>query len=428
MSKIPPKIEILSDSIIVQNLEIRLFDAVEFLRQIPENEQKAACINAFEIGFFCLQRVHHFDDVEFVRGKFDYLVAELQKAVAVIPSSLEKNLASKIGTENGQLLAPMQAQIHLTRAVITEQLESVRNLFISEIDISEDTSALGRVMNKIQNLLDPARIDSIQGVFIESLKNVTTESGVLAKSVKTVVYEAVKPLADEVEKLSQQIREQELVESVLEQTIAKGAIYEELVLAELQKWSKTCGAEISYVGDENRPGDILIKLTSNSVVGTDITIILEARNRESQRWGRTKISRHLETAMAKYEANSAIFLSHSLRGLGKDVGEFGQGECQYGFWIATHHEMLNVALQFLILRQQLSCQQTFNSQIDGAAIESQVQQIESSLKHITQINTYLADMEKNTEGIREQAKVLRKEIRSSLSSIMGAISKNKPQA
>lgn len=428
MSKIPPQIEVLDDSIIIQNLQIRLLDAVYFLQQIPDDEQKAACISAFEIGFFCLQRVHHFDDVEFVKREFDYLLAELQKAVALIPQALERNLASKIGTDNGQLLAPMQTQINLTRAVIAEQLESVKNLFQQEIDISADTSSLGVVMNKIQNLLDPARIDSIQGVFVESLKNVTTESGVLAKSVKSVVEEAMKPLADEVEKLSQEIREKELIKSILEESIAKGGIYEEIVLAELQKWAKTCGAEISYVGDENRPGDILIKLTSNSVVGIDITIILEARNRESQRWGRSKISRHLETAMAKYEANAAIFLSHSIHGLGKDIGEFGQGECQYGFWIATHHDLINVALQFLILRQQLTSQKTFSSQIDSAAIESQVQQIELSLKHITQINTYLTETEKNTEGIREQAKALRKEIRSSLEAITQAISKSNPQA
>lgn len=424
MSKIPPQIEVLEDSIIIQNLEIRLFDAVDFLQQIPEHEQKAACINAFEIGFFCLQRVHNFDDVEFVRREFDYLLAELQRAVALIPQALEKNLASKIGTENGQLLAPMQTQIHLTRAVIAEQLESVKILFQQEIDISSDTSSLGGVINKIQNLLDPSRLDSVQNVFMESLKNVTTENGLLAKTVKSVVEEAMKPLANEVDQLAQEIRDKELIKSVLEQTISKGAIYEEVVLAELQKWSKTCGAEISYVGDENRPGDILIKLTSNSVVGKDITIILEARNRESQRWGRTKISRHLETAMAKYEADAAIFLSRSLRGLGNDVGEFGQGENKYGFWVATHHEMLHVALQFLILRQQLVSQQTFNSQIDGGAIESQVQRIESSLKHISQINTYLTDLEKNSEGIREQAKALRKEIRSSLDSIMAAISRN----
>ncbi|WP_442946458.1 hypothetical protein, partial [Nostoc sp. 'Peltigera membranacea cyanobiont' 213] len=255
-----------------------------------------------------------------------------------------------------------------------------------------------------------------------------TESGVLAKSVKSVVEEAMKPLADEVEKLSQQIREKELVQCLLEESIAKGAIFEELVLAELQKWAKTCGAEISYVGDENRPGDILIKLTSNSVVGIDITIILEARNRESQRWGRTKISRHLETAMARYEANCAIFLSHSNRGLGKDIGDFGQGECQYGFWVTTHLDLMNIAIQFLILRQQLNSQKTFSSPIDSAAIKAQVERIELSLNNVTKINTLVTNMEKNTEGIRDSAKELRKEIRSSLERITQAISKSNPQA
>lgn len=428
MSKIPSQIEVRNDCIIIRNLEIRLFDAVDYLQQLPEYEHEDFCRNALEVGFFCLQRTQTRSDTEFVKRQFDSLLSELYAAVGTIPNTIEAKLADKIGTNEGQLLAPIQGQINLITAVLNARLEAVTNFLNQEFNPSQETSVFGSAVQKIQNLLDDKRSDSLQGIFSAAIANITAENSVLAKSVKSVVAEAVKPLASEVDKLAQQIREQELVESVLEQTIAKGAIYEEVVLAELQKWSKTCGAEISYVGDDNRPGDILIKLTSNSVVGTDITIILEARNRESERWGRTKISRHLETAMARYEANCAIFLSHSNRGLGKDVGDFGQGECQYGFWVATHHDMMNIAIQFLILRQQLTSQQTFNSQIDGATIESQVQRIESSLKHITQINTYLTETEKNTEGIREQAKALRKEIRSSLEAITQAISKTNPQA
>lgn len=428
MSKIPPQIELRDSCIFINNLEIRSFEASDYLHQLPDYEREAACVKAFELGFFCLQRTENINDTQFVKQQFNALLNELYQAVNEIPNTISAQLANKIGTGEGQLLAPLQGQISLTTAVMDAQIKAVSDFLNQEFNPSQETSVFGSAVQKIQNLLDDKRSDSLQGIFSAAIANITAENSVLAKSVRAVVTEAVKPLASEVDKLAQQIREQELVESVLEQTIAKGAIYEEVVLAELQKWSKTCGAEISYVGDENRPGDILIKLTSNSVVGTDITIILEARNRESQRWGRTKISRYLETAMAKYETNSAIFLSHSIRGLGKDVGEFGQGECQYGFWVATHHDLLNIALQVLIIRQQLASKQNFNSPIDSAAIEAQVERIQLSLNNVTKINTLLTNMEKNTEGIRDSAKALRNEIRSSLEAITQAISKSNPQA
>lgn len=93
-------------------------------------------------------------------------------------------------------------------------------------------------------MLDENRTDSLQGVFSAAIANITAENSVLAKSVRAVVTEAVKPLAQEVEKLAQQVRDKELVESVLEQTIAKGASYEEAVVAELEPWAKLYGLKL----------------------------------------------------------------------------------------------------------------------------------------------------------------------------------------
>ncbi|QLE60031.1 hypothetical protein [Nostoc sp. TCL26-01] len=154
MSEIQSQIEVRDDCIIIRNLEIRLYDAVDYLNSIPVYEYEQACINAFEIGFFCIQRVQNRNDTEFVKREFEYLLAELYKAVAIIPQALERRLVSQIGTENGQILAPMQSQINLTRAVISEQLEEVKKLFQQEMDISKDSSTLGVAMRKIQELLD----------------------------------------------------------------------------------------------------------------------------------------------------------------------------------------------------------------------------------------------------------------------------------
>ncbi len=38
--------------------------------------------------------------------------------------------------------------------------------------------------------------------------------------------------------------------------------------------------------------------------------------------------------------------------LAQEIGNWAIGECEYGQWIATSHEMLTVAFQFLIIYQQ----------------------------------------------------------------------------
>ncbi|MBW4548171.1 MAG: hypothetical protein KME25_27575, partial [Symplocastrum torsivum CPER-KK1] len=162
------------------------------------------------------------------------------------------------------------------------------------------------------------------------------------------------------------------------------------------------------------PGDILLKLTANSIATIEISIIIEARNRPSERWGRQLISKRLTKAMAIHQANTAIFLSSSQEGLAQEIGIWALGECEYGIWVATTHELLAVAIQFLIVRQQLATQQAFNSKLDARAIEAQMQQIQSSLNYINQINTHVTQLQQQAEGIRTKAKAMRAEIKSAL--------------
>ncbi|MEW6498698.1 MAG: hypothetical protein AB1589_40295, partial [Cyanobacteriota bacterium] len=299
-----------------------------------------------------------------------------------------------------------------------------RTLLAKEIDPSKPSSVLGSALKKIQDLLDEKRSDSVQGAFNVALANVTTSNGALALSVKAVVAEAIAPLALEVEKLAQEFREQELVESVLEQTIAKGATYEEAVVVELQDWAKLGGAEVHYVAKANQPGDILVKLTSHSIAAIELSIIIEARNRPSKQWGRKLISEQLAKAMALYEAKAAIFLSRTHQGLAAEVGEWADGVCSQGIWVATTHELLTVAIQFLVVRHKLTEQQAHRSKLDYNAIESQIIRIQSSLDYITRINTDLTGLEEKTQGIRNKAQAMKTEIRSALTSISEALNQD----
>jgi hypothetical protein len=304
------------------------------------------------------------------------------------------------------------------------QIKAVSDFLNQEFNPSQETSVFGSAVQKIQNLLDENRTDSLQGVFSAAIANITAENSVLAKSVKAVVSESIKPLADEVEKLAQQVREKELIELTLEQTIAKGASFEEAVVAELEPWAKLYGAEITHVGKDKQPGDILVKFTANSIASVDLSLVIEVRNRDSASWGRKRIYDQLTKAMMKREANAAIFLSRSREGLAQEIGGWGIGTCEQGHWVASTHEMLLVAIQSLIIQQQLASQPTYNSQVDYAVIEAQVQQIKSSLNYLTQINSSLTKLQEHSSDIRAKARAMRVEIRNALLSISESINSN----
>ncbi|MBD1903376.1 hypothetical protein NDI44_22885 [Trichocoleus sp. DQ-A3] len=416
-----PPIEICDNTILICDLEIVSRDAVNYLQRLPEAEYEQACIRAFEVGIFCLERTQTSQDTEFVKRQIESLMAEVNRAVTAIPKAVQKELVTKIGTAEGQVLAPINAQINLASTVLTSRLNDVKTLLSKDIDPSKESSVLGSILKNLKTFLDPKRSDSIQGIFTTTIESVTAENGTLAKVIKTVVSESIKPLTAEVDKLAQQFREREVAESVLQQTIAKGTTYEESVVAELQNWSKFSNAEVYYVGNDKESGDIVIKLTPNSLIPTPISIVIEVRDRESQRWGRQRIARQLTQAMAQRQTNAAIFLSRSRDGLAQEIGNWAVGECENGQWVATSHEMLTVAIQFLIIRQQLASQQNYSSQLDCGAIEAQIQRIETALDCITKINTYLTNLRTNADAIQTQAKALKAEIRSALESIQEAI-------
>jgi hypothetical protein len=153
----------------------------------------------------------------------------------------------------------------------------------------------------------------------------------------------------------------------------------------------------------------------------DFTIVIEARDRESQPWGRKRIGEQLTKAMSLRGANAAIFLSRYSDGFAREIGEWGEGVCQHGTWIATTHENLKVAIRMLIVQQRFKEQVTFEPKIDTMAVSKSLQRIRDTLKRIASINQNLTIIDKSAKAIQTNAESLRQEIRDALDSIEDAI-------
>src|SRR3712207_105036 len=90
-----PQIKVMSDRILINNLEIVEKDAVDYLQRVSEEERDRTLINAIELGISCLQRTQTSQETDFVKRQFESLIAEIEKKIAVIPETLEEALLSK---------------------------------------------------------------------------------------------------------------------------------------------------------------------------------------------------------------------------------------------------------------------------------------------------------------------------------------------
>jgi tetrahydromethanopterin S-methyltransferase subunit B len=412
------RIILLDTGIRITELEVPRKDIADFLRSVPEADVETTLIQAMEVGVFCLERARMSQDTEFVRRQIDMLLNHVEMTVKKIPDDTQRALVDKIGTNNGQILAPLREMIDAATKLTADKVKEVRTLLTQEIDPAKETTTLGKALKTLRDVLDPKRNDSVQSLLEQAVKTVTGKDGALARAVKEVVAEAVNPLATEVDKLTKEIRGQDAAAEALEQTTLKGTPYEEEVTGILQVWARAAGAEVHHVGVDNQPGDVVITVRGDGLIADPISIVVEVRDRGSRAMGRKAISADMASKLAERGANAGIYLSRTQDGLSlREIGEWAEGISDRGLWVACTQQHLITAVRFLIVQRRLAALRAAAPEVDSGSIEQQVKAIRTSLGRIRTIKTKLTELGACSDVIDEQADHLREEIKEALSSI-----------
>lgn len=414
------KIDVFDTGIRILEVEVPSRDVAAYLRDLTENQREQAVVHAVEVGVFCLERARAGQDLDFVRREIDGLLSGVQRALEKMPEETQKQLIARIGTAEGQVLAPIQGLVNEVSTAASEKMEGIRKLLQEEIDPAKETSSLGKALRALRDLLDPKRTDSVQGFLDAALKQVTAESGSLAKAVRDVVAETLKPLEERMNDLAKEVRGQEAAAEALEQTTQKGAPYEEEVVRALQEWARGLGAEVHHLGIDNRPGDVLLSLEQTDESGVRLRIVAEARDRQDP-VGRKVISDALNDAIAERSAKAAIYVSKTRAGLAKEVGEWAEGTAEAGRWVACTHDHLVTAVRFLVVQERLQQIRASAPSVDASSIEQQIQRIRTTLGRIKTINAKVTDVRSSAEEIQREAESVRDEVRSALSDIEDAL-------
>jgi len=414
------KIDVSDTGIRILDVVVPNRDVAEYVRALLPDEREQAVVHAVEVGVFCLERARAGQNLDFVRRAIDGLLNGVERALEKIPDETQKQLTAKIGTGEGQVLAPVRSLVDDVSKAANEKIQEIRKLLQDDIDPTKETSSVGKALRALRDLLDPKRSDSIQGSLDAAVNQVTADSGPLAKTVKDVVAAALKPLEEKVTDLAKEVRGQAAAAEALEQTTQKGATYEEDVVQVLQSWARGLGFEVHHVGTDNQPGDVLLVVTDSNPNGAALRIVVEARDRQ-QPLGRMAISDTVSTAMAERSAGTAIYVSKTRDGLAKEIGEWAEGMAARGRWVACTHEHLVTAARFLVVQERLQASRATAPSVDAASIAAQIQRIRTTLGRIKTINTKVTELRGGADEIHREAEAVRDEIRDALSDVEDAL-------
>jgi hypothetical protein len=408
-------IELLPAGVRVRELDIPKKIVAEFLADLMPLDRTDRFIQALEVGVFCLERAESTRDLDFVRGQVESILQDVARQVGAVPQILESGLSEKLRAEDGQLLAPIKDLVDGTARTLTERVNSVRDLLSNDIDPAKSTSTLGRALAELKNMLDGARTDSIQGTVAETIKSITGEDGMLARSVKATVAEAIRPLADEVSRIGLQIAATTAAQEVISQTALKGASYEEQLVQLLQVRAAPMGAAVLHVGPDNRPGDIVLDFDDTSVAA-GLCVVVEARDRTTP-MGRKAITSTAAKAMSERDATLALYVSRTDAGLAAEIGDWAEGTCDGGRWIATTHEHLLVAIRFALLLHRIDQADRDRDVVDAHAVAEQVERIRTALRRVSTVKRHVTSIRGSADTILEEIEQLNFDVRSALCAV-----------
>ncbi len=240
-------------------------------------------IAALELGVACLERASAARDIDFVRRQLQDQVRVVCAQMETIPAKLVEGVTERLGTKNGQLLAPVAALVGATEKTVKDNIAAVQKMYKHEIDPQRRDSTLAKALAAIGSLLDPKRDGSVQKVLQAAVRDVARDDGAIATVLKKVLDSKLTPLRDEIDRLAKEYRGQEAAQAALAKTIEKGETFELEILPTVQCWGRFVGASVSHVGGDRKPGDITVQVKDGQLSTDGFTIVIEARDQASDR-------------------------------------------------------------------------------------------------------------------------------------------------
>jgi hypothetical protein len=125
--------------------------------------------------------------------------------------------------------------------------------------------------------------------------------------------------------------------------------------------------------------------------------------------------------MAERAADAAIYLSRTASGFAKEIGDWAEGTCGRGPWVACTEEHLVTALRLLLVLRRIEEARSEPPEVDAGSIRAQVARARTALAKITTINRHAGSVRDSANAIEDEARALRDDVQEALSIIEAAL-------
>lgn len=418
------QIDVAGDEIVLRgSVSCRL--AAEYLGRQKPAEWGQLFGRALEVGVFCLERASGSQDMEFVRRQADRVMQDVATVVGAIPEAISARLTTLIGTKDGHVLAPIVQLVNSTASVAEKSVSDARRLLL-DIDPARSDGTVGRALKSVRDLLDPQRKDSVQGRIEQILDSFGDRGGTFANVLRVLIEEALAPVRTELRSVSDRVVAQDAAQEVVSRTTEKGLPYELEVVERVHVWARAIGARVEHVGADNQPGDVVVCFGPKSIVGRELVLVIEARDRTEGK-GLKRVNDDLEAAMRQRNGTCALYVGRTPAGFAKEIGEWADGRCQSGPFVACVDGLLEAALRYVVALVRLDDIQQAHRDVDAAAIQPYVAQIRTSVERTRSAKAKLTTIDAATGDIRRDLDTQRSEIVGALESIETILRKSAPK-
>jgi hypothetical protein len=409
----------LAEEVLLLNGRMECRQAAEYLGRQPRAHWVQHFTRALEIGAFCLERATSSQDMEFVRRQADRLMNEVAAAVRTIPPAVNAELVALMGTQDGQVLAPIVQLVNSTSSMAERSVSDARRL-LQEMDPARDDGTIGRALKAVRDLLDAERKDSVQARIESAVDGLGDRGGQFASVLRTLLEEELGPVLAELRLMTDRTLAQHAAAEVVNRTTEKGLPYELEVLSRVQAWGKAVGATVDHVGSDNRPGDIVVRFGSKSIVNRELTLVIEARDRTEGK-GIKRVAEELEAAILQRNAACGLYVGRTQAAYAKEIGEWADGRCPSGPYVACIDGLLESALRYVVALVRLDDFRDAHRHIDAAAIQPHIAQVRTSMERIRSIKTKLTAVDSATGDVRRELDSLRSEVVAAVDTIQAIL-------
>lgn len=435
--------------VVIKDVRISSKEVFEYLSRFETAERREDELKrVIEVGVAVLQKVELVSDtdyfdrrVEGLNSRFQQKIDELQTSVLqVVEKNFDpaeaKSYTRQLNEFFLQQRRELQTAVQDAAQKIQEQKEGLEALIGESFDAESKESHLGKLIERInafetdiQNRFDPNIKSSITAKLGDQLASFISDSGTLGKILdeRFSVTNPASPLMKFKEEIRKDINDLrveiasqrsavEAKEQAVQNSPAKGYVFEDAVFDALQTIAKPFGdiaTDVSkMVGDAKRKaGDFTYDVTS-----LNKRIVVEARNKAL-----TSIPnaiKDLEDGMQNRAAEFGIYVVESEDQLQKQVGTWNEYPDNK---IITHAGLLEVAIKYA--RGKLATEQPDTKVINANAIRQNLTKISDALKKLTSIKTQVTTIRGSSEKIEQLASDVQSEIKSYVAIIDEELSK-----